>query len=128
MWEKFTALWREARFQGKTVKTPHAHARTTLEFRMWKKYMRSWCGAHFEVKTLKKTHMFGPLLDIKPHHATPQQRRRQQQLLQLLHQLQLQQVQQQLQLQLQFNYYNSTTLQYYSYSPLHHFTLLIQYN
>ena len=126
MWEKCTALWREARFQGKTV----AHAWTTLEFRMWKKYMGSWRDAHFEVKTLKKTHMFGPLLDIKPHHATPQQwRRQQQQLLQLLHQLQLQQVQQaQRQLQLQFNYYNSTTLQYYNYSPLHHLTLVIQYN
>ena len=55
MSKKCTPFWREAHFQVKMLKTPHART-TFLEVEMSKKCKPLWREAHFQVKMLKAPH------------------------------------------------------------------------
>jgi len=55
MSKKCTPFWREAHFQVKMIKTPHART-TFLEVEMSKKCKPLWREAHFQVKMLKAPH------------------------------------------------------------------------
>ena len=64
MSKKCTPLWREAHFQVKMYKTPHARATfggSDVE-KVSKKCTPLWREAHFKVKSVKKTEGFEPFL------------------------------------------------------------------